>query len=138
MSQTLASLLWKESGGKNEIYVIPSKVTGLSKVLELFNIRIWVSGERAKVLFCLREVSKGKGDMDPHNAFCSSHFPERVDGNQLTWGSMRVSVGGGLVGSCGAGEQREGQKKEQKNRQKGGQKEGWKEGQKGLEWGANS
>jgi hypothetical protein len=58
------SLLWKESGGKNEIAVMPSKVTGLSQVLELFNIRILVSDERAKVLFYLREVSKEKGDMD--------------------------------------------------------------------------
>jgi hypothetical protein len=45
--------------------------------LELFNIRIWVSGEGAKALFYLREVSEGKGDMDPHNAFCSGHFLER-------------------------------------------------------------
>jgi hypothetical protein len=88
------SLLWKEGGGKNEIDVMPSKVTGLSQVLELFNIRIWVSGERAKVLFYLREVSEGKGDMDPHNAFRPSHFPERVNGNRLTGGSMRASVGG--------------------------------------------
>jgi hypothetical protein len=79
------SLLWKEGGGKNEIDVTPSKVTGLSQVLELFNIRIWVSGERAKALFYLREVSEGKGDMDPHN-FCSSPFSERVDGNWLTGG----------------------------------------------------
>jgi hypothetical protein len=49
--------------------------------LELFNIRICISGERAKALFYLREVNEGKGDMNPHNAFCSSHFPERVDGN---------------------------------------------------------
>jgi hypothetical protein len=62
--------------------------------LELFNIRIWVSGEGAKALFYLREVSEGKGDMDPHNAFCSSHLPERVDGNWLTWGLVRVSVWG--------------------------------------------
>jgi hypothetical protein len=41
----------------NEIDVMPSKVIGLSQVLELFNIKIWVSGERAKVLFYLREVS---------------------------------------------------------------------------------
>jgi hypothetical protein len=75
------SFLWKEGGGKNEIDVMPSKVIGLSQVLELFNIRIWVSGERAKVHFCLREVSKGKGDMDLPNAFHSSPFPERVDGN---------------------------------------------------------
>jgi hypothetical protein len=88
------SLLWKEGGGKNEIDVMPSKVIGLSQVLELFNIRIWVSGERAKELFYLRKVSEGKGDMDPHNAFCSSHFPERVDGNWLTGGSVRVSVWG--------------------------------------------
>jgi hypothetical protein len=71
------SLHRKEGGRKNEIDVIPSKVIGLSKVLELFNITIWVSGERAKVLFYLREVSEGKGDMDPHNAFCSGHFLER-------------------------------------------------------------
>jgi hypothetical protein len=64
-----ASLLWKEGRGKNEIDVMPSKVTGLSQVLELFNIRIWVSGERAKALFYLREVREGKEDMDPHNAF---------------------------------------------------------------------
>jgi hypothetical protein len=60
---------------------MPSKVIGLSQVLELFNIRICISGERAKALFYLREVNEGKGDMNPHNAFCSSHFPERVDGN---------------------------------------------------------
>jgi hypothetical protein len=89
-----ASLLRKKGGGKNEIDVMPSKVIGLSQVLELFNIRIWVSGERAKELFYLRKVSEGKGDMDPHNAFCSSHFPERVDGNWLTGGSVRVSVWG--------------------------------------------
>jgi hypothetical protein len=81
-----ACLLWKEGGGKNEIDVTSSKVTGLSQVLELFNIRFWVSGERAKVLFYLREVSEGEGDMDPHNAFCSGHFLERVDGNWLTGG----------------------------------------------------
>jgi hypothetical protein len=75
------SLLWKEGGGKNKIDVMPSKVTGLSQVLELFNIRIWVSGKRAKVLFYLREASEGKGDMDPHNAFHSGHFQERIDGN---------------------------------------------------------
>jgi hypothetical protein len=37
------SLHWKEGGGKNETDVMPSKVIGLSQVLELFNIRIWVS-----------------------------------------------------------------------------------------------
>jgi hypothetical protein len=130
MSQTLASLLWKESGGKNEIYVIPSKVTGLSKVLELFNIRIWVSGERAKVLFCLREVSKGKGDMDPHNAFCSSHFPERVDGNQLTWGSMRVSVGGGSWGPVVLGSRGRGRRKSRRTGRRAGRKRGGKRGRR--------
>jgi hypothetical protein len=70
-----ASLLRKEGERKNEIVVMPSKVIGLSQVLELFNIRIWVSSERARELFCLREVSEGKGDMDPHNAFHFSHFP---------------------------------------------------------------
>jgi hypothetical protein len=95
-------LLWKEGGGKNEIDVMPSKVIGLSQVLKFLNIRIRVSGEGAKVLFYLREVSKRKGDMDPHNAFLSSHFLERVDGNRLTGGSMRVSMGG-LMGSCGPG-----------------------------------
>jgi hypothetical protein len=35
-----ASLLWKEGGEKNEIDVMPSKVTGLSQVLELFNLKI--------------------------------------------------------------------------------------------------
>jgi hypothetical protein len=75
------SLLQKEDGGKNEIDVMPSKVTRLSQVLELFNIRIRVSGERAKVLFYLREVREGKGDMDPHNAFHPSHFLDKVDGN---------------------------------------------------------
>jgi hypothetical protein len=89
-----ASLLRKKGGGKNEIDVMPSKVIGLSQVLELFNIRIWVSGERAKVLLYLREVSEGEGDMDPHNAFHSGHFLERVDGNWLTGGSVRVSVWG--------------------------------------------
>jgi hypothetical protein len=63
-----------------------SKVIGLSQVLEHLNIRIWVSGEGTKALFYLREVREGKGDMDPHNAFHSSHFPERVDGNRLTGG----------------------------------------------------
>jgi hypothetical protein len=75
------SLLWKEGGGKNEIDVMPSKVIELREVLELLNIKIRVNGERAKVLFYLEEVSEGKGDMDPHNAFRSSHFLERVDGN---------------------------------------------------------
>jgi hypothetical protein len=75
------SLLWKEGGRKNEIDVMPSKVIGLSQILELFNLRIWVSGERAKALFYLREVCKGKGDMAHHNAFCSSHYLDRVDGN---------------------------------------------------------
>jgi hypothetical protein len=89
-----ASLLWKEGGGKNEIDVMPSKVIGLSQVLELFNIRIWVSGERAKVLFYLRVVSKGKEDMDPHKDFRSGRFLERVDGNWLIGGSVRVSVWG--------------------------------------------
>jgi hypothetical protein len=56
-------LLWKESGGKNEIDVMPTKVIGLSQVLKFLNIRIRVSGEGAKVLFYLREVSEGKGDM---------------------------------------------------------------------------
>jgi hypothetical protein len=45
-----------------------------------------------------------KGDMDPHNTFCSSHFPERVDRNWLTgvvceskcvWGSWDPLVLGG-------------------------------------------
>jgi hypothetical protein len=90
------SLLWKEGGGKNEIDVMPSNIIELSQVLEFFNIRIWVSGERAKALFYLREVSKGKGDMDPHNAFCSIHLPERVDGNWLTGGSVRARVWGAL------------------------------------------
>jgi hypothetical protein len=62
--------------------------------LELFKIRIRVSCKGAKVLFYLREVSEGKGDIDPYNAFHSGHFPERVDGNWLTGGSLRVSVGG--------------------------------------------
>jgi hypothetical protein len=87
-------LLWKEGGGKNERDVMPSKVTGLSQVLELFNIRILVSCEGAKALFYLGKISKGKGETDPHSAFYSSHFPERVDGNQLTRGSVRVSVCG--------------------------------------------
>jgi hypothetical protein len=86
-------LLWKEGGGKNEIDVMPSKVIGLSQVLELFNIRIRVSGERAKALFYLREVSKGKGDMDPRNAFHSVHFLERV-WKLADWGSVRASVCG--------------------------------------------
>jgi hypothetical protein len=43
---------------------MPSKVTGLSQVLELFNIRIRVSGKRAKALFYLKEVSEGEGGMD--------------------------------------------------------------------------
>jgi hypothetical protein len=51
------SLLWKEGGGKNEINVMPSKVIGLSQVLEFFIIRIWLNGERTKVLSYLREVS---------------------------------------------------------------------------------
>jgi hypothetical protein len=80
------SLLWKEGGGKNEIDVMPSKVIGLSQVLKFLNIRFRVSGEGAKALFYLREVSEGEGDMDPHNAFCPSHFLERVDGNWLTGG----------------------------------------------------
>jgi hypothetical protein len=42
---------------------MPSKVIGLSQVLKFLNIRIRVSGEGAKVLFYLREVSEGKGDM---------------------------------------------------------------------------
>jgi hypothetical protein len=71
---------------------MPSKIIGLSQVLEHFNIRIRVSGERAKALFYLREFSEGKGDRDRHNAFSSGHFPERVDGNRLTGGSVRVSV----------------------------------------------
>jgi hypothetical protein len=89
------SLLWKEGGGNNETDVMSSKVIGLSQVLERFNIRIWVNGERAKVLLYLREVSKEKGDMDPHNVFRSSHFPGRVDGNWLTGWSVRESVCGG-------------------------------------------
>jgi hypothetical protein len=32
--------------------------------------------------------------MNPHNAFHSSHLPERVDGGQLTRGPLRASVGG--------------------------------------------
>jgi hypothetical protein len=98
----------------------------LSQVLKFLNIRIRVSGEGAKALFYLREVSERKGDMDPHNAFRSSHFLERVDGNWLTGGSVRAS-GGGLMGSWGARGQIEGQRE--------GQKEGWKKGQKGPEWG---
>jgi hypothetical protein len=54
---------------------------------------------------------------DPHNAFLSSHFPERVDGNQLTGESVRVSVCGGSWDPVVLGGQKE------------GQKEGWKEGQ---------
>jgi hypothetical protein len=81
------SLLQKEGGRKNELDVMPSKFISSSQVLELFNIRIWANGERAKVLFYLREVSEGKGDMDPHNAFCSSHFLERVDGKWMTRGA---------------------------------------------------
>jgi hypothetical protein len=99
----LVSLLWKEGGGKNGIDVMPSKVTGLSQVLELFNIRIRVSGEGAKVLFYLREVSEGRGDMDPHNAFHSSYFLERVDGNRLTGGVCESECVWGLMGSCGSG-----------------------------------
>jgi hypothetical protein len=122
------SLLWKEGGRKNEIDVMPSKVIGLSQVLELFNIRIWVSGERAKVLFYLREVSKGKGDMDPHNAFCSGHFPERVDGNQLTVRSMRMSVCGGSWDPVILSGQKDGWEGGQKEGQKKWRREGWKEG----------
>jgi hypothetical protein len=55
------SLLQKEGGRKNEIYVMPSKVIGLSQVLELFNIRIWVSGERAKALLSERGQLGRKG-----------------------------------------------------------------------------
>jgi hypothetical protein len=61
----LLFFLWKEGGGKNEIDVMPSKVIGLSQVLKFLNIRIRVSGEGAKVLFYLREVSERKGDMGP-------------------------------------------------------------------------
>jgi hypothetical protein len=110
-------LLWKEGRGKNEIDVMPSKVIGLSQVLKFLNIRIRVSGEGAKALFYLREVSKRKGNVDPHNAFHSSHFPERVDGNRLTGGSMRESVVGGSWDPVVPGEW----------------KGGWKEGQE-EEW----
>jgi hypothetical protein len=55
------SFLWKEGGGKNEIDVMPSKVIGLSQVLELFNIRIWVSDEGAKALFYLKRSAREKG-----------------------------------------------------------------------------
>jgi hypothetical protein len=44
--------------------------------LKFLNIRIRVSGEEAKVLFYLREVRERKGNVDPHNAFRSSHFLE--------------------------------------------------------------
>jgi hypothetical protein len=54
---------------------MPSKVIGLSQVLELFNIRIWVSGERAKALFYLRDVSEGKGDMDPQQCLLLQPLP---------------------------------------------------------------
>jgi hypothetical protein len=80
------------------------------------------------VLFYLREVSEGKGDMDPHNAFCSSHFPERVDGNWLTGESVRVSMWGAhgilwfWVGRR-MGRRRDGGKGGRRGR------EGWKEGQ---------
>jgi hypothetical protein len=127
------SLLWKEGGGKNETDVMPSKVIGLSQVLELFDIRIWVSGERAKVLFYLREVSKGKGNMDPHNAFHSSHFLERVDGNWLTWKLHESEWVGGSWDPVALGGQKDGWKSEQevqKEGQKERQKEGWGKGQK--------
>jgi hypothetical protein len=107
------SLFWTEGGGKNEIDVTLSKVTGLSQVLELLNIRIRVSGERAKALFYLREVSKGKGDMDPHNAFHSGHFPERVDGNQLTGGVRESECVGGSWDPVVLGGWKEGQKEGQ-------------------------
>jgi hypothetical protein len=81
--------------GKNGIDVMPSKVTGLKQILELFNIRICVGGEKTKEFFYLREFSKGKGDMYPHNSFNASHFLERIDGNWLNGGSMRASVCGG-------------------------------------------
>jgi hypothetical protein len=48
-----ASLLWKGGGGKNEIDIMSSKVTGLSQVLELFNIRIWVSGDKKPRCFSI-------------------------------------------------------------------------------------
>jgi hypothetical protein len=48
----------------------------LSQVLKFLNIRIRVRGEEAKVLFYLREVRERKGNVDPHNAFRSSHFLE--------------------------------------------------------------
>jgi hypothetical protein len=73
---------------------MPSKVIGLSQVLKFLNIKIRVSGEGAKELFHLREVSEGEGGMEPHNAFHPSHFLERVEGNRLTGGSVRVSVCG--------------------------------------------
>jgi hypothetical protein len=140
-------LLWKEGGGKNEIDVMPSEVIGLSQVLKFLNIRIRVSGEGAKALFYLREVSERKGDMDPHNAFCSSHFPERVDGNRLTGGSVRASVRGthGILWSPvggKAGGRREGRRSRRRSgrrsRRKGGRRSGRRGGSQWLNNGSPS
>jgi hypothetical protein len=69
--------------------------------------------------------------MDPNNAFHSSHFLERVDGNRLAggvcesecvWGLWDPVVLGGWKWKGGW---KEGQKE--------GRKEGWREGQKEMQ-----
>jgi hypothetical protein len=60
--------------------------------LELFNIRIGVSGEGAKVLFYLRQVSKGKRDTDSYNSLGTGHFLEGVKGSWLVRGPMGTGV----------------------------------------------
>jgi hypothetical protein len=119
------SLLWKEGAGKNEIDVTPSKVIGLNQVLELFNIRIWVSGERAKALFYLREVSKGEGDMDPHNAFHSGHFPGEGRWKPADWGFCESECMEGSWDPVVLGEWKGGRKEGREEERK----EGWEEGQ---------
>jgi hypothetical protein len=100
------SRLWEEGGGKNEIDVMASNIIGLSQVLKFLNIRIRVSGEGAKALFYLREVSEGEGDMDPHSASAPvlQPLPGKgrwkladwgVCGNECVWGSWDPVVLGG-------------------------------------------
>jgi hypothetical protein len=50
----------------------------------------------------LRQVCKGKGNMDLHDSFSASHLPEGVEGSWLAGGSMRASFWG-LMGPCDSG-----------------------------------
>jgi hypothetical protein len=73
---------------------MPGEALRLCQILKFFNIRLRVNGEEAKAFFKLRQVCERKGNLNSHDTLSASHLSERIEGNWLAGGSVRVSVMG--------------------------------------------